>query len=177
SSIVMRFVGGLSKTGESDDNNACTNAGVVDDILSVHSANHGAVDDDGANHITHIGGFATGAGDVQSIVPEQVEKSFRPLDDRGDHFAGDVILVSANGRRQQNILCCTDTEQVVHIHDDCILCDAFPYGQIACLLPVDVRERRFGSGAVGMHHGAEVRVVSQVIRHDLAKGFRKKALV
>lgn len=99
------------------------------------------------------------------------------VDDGRDDLAGYEHLVAADGRRHEDVVHGTHAEQVVGVHDDGVLRDAFPYAQITGLFPVHVGQRRLRAGAVGMHDVAVVRVAPEYIRHDFAEGLREDAFV
>ena len=87
------------------------------------------------------------------------------------------MLVPPDGRRQQNVVGHADAQQVVGIHDDRVLRDAFPHRQVAGFPPVSVSQRRFGAGSVGMHDETRPVVARQKIRNDFTKRLGVKPLV
>ena len=60
-------------------------------------------------------------------------------------------LVSSDGTAYQNIVHCTYAQQVVGIHDKCILGNTFPYAKVAGFFPVHICQAGFRSGTIGMH--------------------------
>ena len=68
-------------------------------------------------------------------------------------------------------------EEVVGVHDERVLRDAFPHGEVARLFPVHIGEARLRSGAVGVHDVAVVGVAAEDVGDDFAEGLGEEALV
>lgn len=64
-----------------------------------------------------------------------------------------------------------DAQQVVGVHHDRVLSDAFPYRCVARLAPVGVGESRLGSRSVGVHDEACLRIARERVRDVLQKAF------
>ena len=71
---------------------------VVDDIAAFHAAGHGAVNDDGAHQVAHIGRFATSGIYTYAHLAQLGQQFVGTVDNGGDYFAWNQQLVTANGR-------------------------------------------------------------------------------
>ena len=79
------------------------------------------------------------------------------------------MLVAANGAAEQDVVDCAHAQQVVEVHHHCVDGNAFPHAKVACFFPVEVGQRRFGAGTVGVHNVAEVGVAAQNVGYDFAE--------
>ncbi len=136
--VVFGFIVGLAKGGQAHDHVSPLDFVIGDDFVPSHPAGDCAVHDNGPHQIPHIGRFASGQDDIHPVVTEHLEYFFRALDDGGDDLAGNQVFVSANGGGNQDIVDRPDTQQVVGIHDDGVLGDAFPDAQITGFFPIEV---------------------------------------
>ena len=89
----------------------------------------------------------------------------------------DKYFISSDGGRKKNVVGGSDTQKIVNVHDQRILCNAFPYGKVSCFLPVHIGQRRFCSCSVSMHHQAIGIVSCQMIGYNFTKCLREQALV
>ena len=135
------------------------------------------MNDDGTHQVAHIGGLATGGIYAYSHFAEFGKQFVRTVDDGGNHFSGHKQLVASDGARYQDIVHSTYTEQVVDVHNQRILCDAFPDGKVACLFPVHVGQAGFCSCAVCVHDITILRVTAQDIGDDFAESLREYTFV
>ena len=134
--VVALLVGGLACGRQSYDNVAWTDVCIVDYIGATHTACDGTIDDDGAHEIAYIGCLASCAIDADSHLTEFCHQFIGSVDDGRYDFAWDEHLVAPDGRADEDIIDSTHAEQVVGIHDEGILCDTFPYGEVARLAPI-----------------------------------------
>ena len=175
--VVLVFVGSLSERGETYDRAAGSDMRVIDHVASAQSGRDGAVDDDRAHQIAHVGRLAARRAYLETLIAHLLKELFRAVDDGRDDLAGDQVLVAPDRRRQQYVSGHADAQQVVGVHHDRVLSDAFPYRCVARLAPVGVGERRLGSRSVGVHDEACLRIARERVRDDFAEGFRIKALI
>ena len=177
SAIVGGFVRGLSRRREAHDDVAGTDVGIVDDVASFHATSHRAIYNNRAHQVAHIGSFAAGCVDAHAHFAQLREQLVRAVDDGTDHLAGNEHFVAANGRRHQDIVDRPDTQQIVCVHNEGILRDSFPHRQVAGLFPVEIGQTRLGSGAVGVHNVAIVRVAAEDVGNDFTESLRKQSFV
>ena len=175
--VVFLLVGGLPIAGEAHNDIACSNVGIVDHILALHAAGNGGIDDDGARQVAHIGCLAARAIHPDAHGTQFGHQLVVAVDDGADHLTGNQQLVATDGRRDEDIIDSTHTDEVVDVHDEGILCDALPDGEVARLLPVHIGQRRLGAGSIGMHDVAILGIAAQDVGDDLAESLRIEALV
>ena len=94
-----------------------------------------------------------------------------------DDFSRHEHLVSSDGARHKDIVYGSNTKQVVGVHYDSVLCNAFPYGDVAGLLPVHIGKRRLRACSVGMHYITIFRVAAQYVGYNLAECLREDTFV
>ena len=68
-------------------------------------------------------------------------------------------------------------DEVIGVHDDGVLSNAFPNGNVAGFFPIGVGQTGFGAGTVSVNDGAEVGVVGQIIGNNLTESFWEKAFI
>ena len=175
--VVLRFVGGLAAGGEAHDDVAGTDIGVVDDVAALHAAGDGAVDDDGAHEVAYVGRFAPRGVNADAHVAHLLQKFVGAVDDGGDDLAGDEHLVAADGGADKYVVDGAYAQQVVGVHDERILRDAFPHREVARFAPVHVSQARLGACAVGVHDVAVFRVAAQNVGDDFAECLGEDAFV
>ena len=100
---------------------------VINHVCTFHAASHGAVDDDRANQIAHIGRFASGGIAAYTHFAQFCQQFVRSVNNGGDYFAGDKQFVTSDSGRNKYIVYRTHTQQVVDVHDQCILGNTFPH--------------------------------------------------
>ena len=171
--IVSLLVSSLSCGRESDDDVAWSYVCVVDDIGSLHAARDGGIDDDGAHQVAYVCRLATRCVYADAHVSEFLEKLICTVDDGRDDFAWDEVLVAPDGGGDKDVIDSAYAKQVVGIHHDSVLCDAFPHTQVARLFPIHICQRRLGSRSIGVHDVAILGVASQNVGDYLAERLRE----
>ena len=175
--VVLFFVRGFAVGRESHDDVARAYVLVRYHILALHATGYGAVDDNRAHQVAHVGRLAARAVSVHAQCAQFGKQLFGAVDDGRDYFAGYQQLVAADGRRYQYVVGGTYAEQVVDVHDEGILCNAPPHAQVAGFAPVHVGQRRLGAGTVGVHDVAIVGVAAQNIGDNLTEGLGKDTFI
>ena len=175
--VVFVLVGGLTEAGEAHDDVARADVGVVDDIAALHAAGDGGIDDDGADEVAHVGRLAAGGIDADAHLAQLTQEFVGAVDDGADDFAGDEHLVAPDGGRDEDVVHGTHAQQVVGVHDEGILCNAFPDGEVTCLAPVGIGQAALGAGSVGVHDVAVLGVAAEDVWDDFAEGLREDSLV
>ena len=104
--VIFGLVGGFAVGGKAYDDVAGTDMGVVDYIGAVHTGRDGAVDDDGAYQVAHVGCLAAGQGDAYAEVAHLLQELFGAVDDSADNLARNKALVAANGAAEQDVVDC-----------------------------------------------------------------------
>ena len=176
-SVPIAFIKRLAVAGETYNHVAFLDAGIVDDVLSAHATDHGRIHNDRAHKVTNIGGLASGAPDIQAPTAPFFHQRFRALNERRNHIAWHEPLVASNGRTHQNGTGRANAQQIVNVHDEGILGDALPDGQIARLLPINPSQGALGARAIGVHHQAMFLTSRERIRHHFAECLGKQAFV
>ena len=87
------------------------------------------------------------------------------------------MLIAPYGGGYKDAIDSAHAEQVVDVHDQRILGDALPYGEVSRLAPVEVGQRGLGACAVGVHDVAVLGVTAEDVGDDLAEGLRVESLV
>ena len=124
-----------------------------------------------------VGVYATGGINAYTHFTEFGKQFVRTVDDGGDYFAGNEQLVASDGGRYQNVVYRTHTKQVVDVHNQCILCNAFPHTQVAGFLPVHIGKTGLGACSIGMHNVAILRVTAQNVGDNFAESLRENTFV
>ena len=62
---------------------------VIDHVASAQSGCDGAVDDDRAHQIAHVGRLAARRAYLETLIAHLLKELFRAVDDGRDDFAGD----------------------------------------------------------------------------------------
>ena len=177
STVVAGFVGSLSGRRKSHDDIARTDVGIINHIATFHAAGYGAVHNDGAHQIAHIGRFATGGINTHTHIAHLLQQLVGTVDDSRNHFAGNEHFVTPDGARHKDVVNCSHTQQVIGVHDESILRNAFPDGEVARFFPVHVSQARLGAGTIGVHDVAVFGVASENIGNDFAKSLWEYAFV
>ena len=134
--VVFFFIRGLSVGGKSYDDIARADIGIVYHVGTLHAAGHGRVYDDGAHQVAHIGGFASRGIYAYTHFAQFGKQFIRTVDDGGDYLARYQQFVASDSGRDQYVVYRSHAEQVVDVHNQRVLCDAFPNREVACFLPV-----------------------------------------
>ena len=79
--VVFVLVCGLSEAGEADDDVAGADVGVVDNVTALHAASDGAIDDNGADEVAHVGRLAACAVDADAHLAQLGHELIRAVDD------------------------------------------------------------------------------------------------
>ena len=79
------------------------------------------------------------------------------------------MLVSVNGRIENNVIVYAYAKEVVQVHHHRILGNATPYGNITSFFPVQIGKDTFCSSAISMHDIDMVSIAGQVIRINFTK--------
>ena len=177
STVVLRFVQRLPEGCQTDDYVARRDMTGGDHLITPQSRRNGGIHDDGANEVAHIGRFASGAAYPDAHIPQRLQHFFGSGDNCRYHLAGYAFLVAAYRRGIQDVVDSANTGQVIDIHSYGILGDAFPNRHIAGFLPVNVSQRRFCAGAVGVYDTTVFRIAGKIVRDDFAKRVGEKTLV
>ena len=175
--VVFFLVGSLPATGQTHYHVARTDVCVVYHIGPLHAAGHCAIYDDGAHQVAHIGSLTAGAIDSDAHLTHLLHQFVRAVDDGAYHFTGDKHLVASDGTAHKDVIHSTHAQQVIGVHDECILRYTLPHRQVACLAPVGIGQTALGTCAVGMHDAAVLWVASQYIGDYLAESLREHSLV
>ena len=96
--VVFLLVGGLSETCKTNDDIACCDVGIIDDIGALHSASDRGIDDDGACQVADIGRLATCSIDTNTHLTQFGHQFVVAIDDGADDFTRDEHLVTPDGR-------------------------------------------------------------------------------
>jgi len=171
--VVLRLISGLTVTRKTHDHLSARNVRIVNDIAAFGFGDEGRIYDHGAHQVAHIRCFAAGGMNFDAVFTHVRAKLFGAFDEGFDDFAGDEVFVSSDGRRQHKWPCNARAEQIVGVHHNRILGDAFPHGEVAGFTPIQVCEAAFGACAIGVHDVTIIGVVAQHIGHYLAKSFWK----
>ena len=65
--------------------------------------------------------------DLDAVLGHILAEFFGAFDDGGDDFAGNIAFIAADGAGKQEGSGYAGTNEIVGIHDDGILGNAFPY--------------------------------------------------
>ena len=175
--VVFLFIRGLAITCETHDDVARADVGVVYHVAALHAAGHGRVHDDGAHQVAHVGRLAARGIDAHAHPAQFGQQLVRAVDDGGDDLARHQQLVAPDGAGHEDVIHRAHAKQVVNVHDQGVLRDAFPHAEVARLPPVEVGQRGLGARAVGVHDVAILRVSAQYVGDNLAESPREDALV
>ena len=175
--VIAFLISGLPCAGESHNHISRADIRIVDHIAALHAASDRRVDDDGAYQVTHIGGLSTCRIDADTHLAEFCEQFVSTIDNRRDDLTRHQHLVTSDRRRYEDIIHSTHAEQIVSVHHNGILGDTFPYGEVASLLPVHIRQTRLCASTVSVHDIAILGVTSQDVGDDLAERLWEDALV
>jgi len=175
--VVAVLVGSLPRRAKADDDITRADVGIVDDVAALHAAGDGAVNDDGAHQVAHVGRLSACRPDADAHRAQLLQQLVSTIDNGRDDLAGNEQLVAPDGRADKDVVRGTHTQQVVGVHHDGVLGDAFPHAQVTGLLPVHVGQGRLRAGTVGVHDVAVGRVAAQYVGYNLAEGLWIEALV
>ena len=95
----------------------------------------------------------------------------------GDYCTVYQVFVAPNGRRQQKIVRCPDTYQVVEVHHYGILGYAVPHRNVVGFSVVHIRQSRFCASTVGVRSHTKGGVVGEVVGQNFAERPRIKPLI
>ena len=175
--IIFFFISGLSMRGKSHNDISRTDIGIVDNICTFHAACHCTVYDNSADEITYIGCFTSGGIYAYSHFTKFGQQFVCSVNDGGNYFSGDKQLVTSDSRGYKNIVNGTHTKQVVYVHDQCILCNTLPNGEISRFFPIHIGQARFGSCTISMHDITIFGVPTQNIRDYFTECLWKNSFV
>ena len=177
SAVIFFFVGGLSETGETHDDITSADVGVIDDVGTPHTAGDGAINNDGAHEVAYVSRLAPRGVDADAHAAQLSQELVGAVDDGRDNLARDEHLVAPNGAADEDVIHGPHAQQVIGVHDESVLRDAFPHAEVASLAPVGVCKAALGAGAVGVHDVAVLRVATKDVGNDLAEGLWEDAFV
>ena len=163
--------------GKSHNDISRTDIGIVDNICTFHAACHCTVYDNSADEITYIGCFTSGGIYAYSHFTKFGQQFVCSVNDGGNYFSGDKQLVTSDSRGYKNIVNGTHTKQVVYVHDQCILCNTLPNGEISRFFPIHIGQARFGSCTISMHDITIFGVPTQNIRDYFTECLWKNSFV
>src|SRR5690606_17188604 len=95
----------LTIGGQSNNNITSLNIRVINNIRPLYSSSHSPINDNGSHQITHISRFPSSGINMHSVLFHFSDKLFSSVDNGCDHLRCDQILISPNGRREQDITC------------------------------------------------------------------------
>ena len=167
--VVLLLIRGLTITCKAHDDVARTNLCVVYHVAALHAAGHGAVHDDGAYQVAHVGRLAACGIDAHAHLAQFGQQFVCAVDDGGDDLARHQQLVAPDGAGHEDVVHRAHAKQVVNVHDQGVLRDALPHREVARLLPVEIGQRGLGARAVGVHDVAILRVSAQYVGDNLAE--------
>src|SRR5205085_1536572 len=138
SAVILPVIAATSGTGESDDEIPGANQVVSDQLLFRPPGCHCAIYRNTSYHITYIGSFSAQVMDVYSETSHLFEKLVGGFDDHRKHFTGNDPLVAVDSRRKQNVVSDSRAKEVIEVHDDRILCNSLPHGNVAGFFPIEI---------------------------------------
>mmetsp|Transcript_28730 Transcript_28730/g.53874 ORF Transcript_28730/g.53874 Transcript_28730/m.53874 type:complete len:202 (+) Transcript_28730:666-1271(+) len=175
--VVVVLVAGSTGGRQCHDDVASADVGIVNHFISRHLRGHCGVNDNGSDKVAHVRRLPASENDADSVSVQLIHQACCAANDGSDHLSWDEVLIPADGTGQQDVVRDAHAQQVVQVHDQSILGDAFPDGDVARLLPVDVGQRRLRPGSIGVHHNGLRWIAGDEVRNHLAEGPREKALV
>ena len=91
------LIGGLTERGQSDDDVAGADTRIVDHIGAAHAAGDGAIDNDRAYQIAHVGRLATCGVHTDTHLTQLGQQLVCTVDNGRDHFTRDQQFVAPDG--------------------------------------------------------------------------------
>ena len=149
--VIFFLVGSLSVACQTDNHVSGLNIGVIDNVRTFHAAGHRTVNNHRTRQIADIGCLSTGAIHTDSHVAKFCHQFIVAIDDGRNDFTRNQHLIATDGARNENIVNSTHTDQVIDIHDERILCDTFPDGEVAGFFPIHVGKAGLGASTIGVH--------------------------
>mmetsp|Transcript_23581 Transcript_23581/g.68010 ORF Transcript_23581/g.68010 Transcript_23581/m.68010 type:complete len:247 (-) Transcript_23581:271-1011(-) len=142
STVVLLLVCGLPRGCQANYHIPSGDAPIVDNVAAPCPSSDSGVHDDRANKVPDICSLATRGNDLDPVTMQLSQQLLRAANDRGYDLPRDLVPVPADGAAEQDWLLAADTgtDKVVQIHDECILCDAAPDGEVTRAAPVGVRQ-------------------------------------
>ena len=140
SAVVCSFIRGLTARRKSHNHISWTYICIVNHLTALHTTSHRAIHDDCAHQIANICRFTASGINANTHFAKTLQQFVRTIDDSTDYFTRYKHLVSANSRRNQDIVYSTHAKQIVCIHNECILSNAFPHREIASLFPIHISQ-------------------------------------
>ena len=177
SAVVFFFVSSLPARRKSHNHITRLNIRIINHICTFHPAGNGAVHNNRTHQIAHIGRFTARFVNIHTHFTQICNQFACSVDDGRNHFTRNAVFIPSNGGRKQDIIRGTHANQIIHIHNQRILCNAFPHGQITRFTPIHIRQRRFCTCAVGVHNVAIFRIISQKIGYNFTKSLWIQAFV
>ena len=98
STVVLAFIGGLSRRSQANNHISSLNASVVNHIGSVHTGGNRRIHNNRTHQIPNICGLPTCAVDMNVVLGQIGDQFFRPLNNGSNNLTGDIVFVSSNGR-------------------------------------------------------------------------------
>ena len=94
--VVLLLVCCLSERSQSYDNVTRTYVGIVDNVLALHTASYGRVDNDGAYEVANVGCLAACSIYAYSHFAQFGKQLVGAIDDGRDNLARDEHLVTSD---------------------------------------------------------------------------------
>mmetsp|Transcript_20225 Transcript_20225/g.30277 ORF Transcript_20225/g.30277 Transcript_20225/m.30277 type:complete len:202 (+) Transcript_20225:808-1413(+) len=177
SSVVFGLILCLTIRRESHNYVSNGDITVIDYVRSLHSTNDSRINDDASNKISHISCFASGRYYIHSAFAEHIKNAFSSLNESFHNASRNKTFISTDCAREEYIICCSNTKQVICVHNDCVLSNSFPHRDIPSFFPVHVSQRRLCPSTVGMHNDTVLFVTTEIIWNDLAESFWEKSFI
>src|SRR5690606_18324874 len=110
SSIVFLFISSFSKRRKSDDNITFLNGMIGNNILSLHPTSNRRDQNYVTNQIANNCSLATSRICTKAYFKQFSKDIFCTINDFSNYFSWNKVLVSTNGRRQQNLIRSANTK-------------------------------------------------------------------
>ena len=175
--VVFFLISRLPVTGKSYNDIARANPCIVYHIAAFHAAGHGRIHNDGTHQVTHISRLTACGIDPHAHLAQFGQQLVRTVDDGRNNLTRHQQLIASDGRRYKDVIHRAHAKQIVNVHYQGILRDAFPHRQVARFFPIKVSEGRLGARTVGVHDVAILRVTAKYIGDNLAESPRENPLV
>ena len=116
-----------------------------------HSHHSIAVNGHCASEIAHIGGFSAAWDQVNAEITHGLHEGFAAINQGFNNLAWAISRITVDGVRDENIIGCTNANQIIQVHNDTVLGGAVKDTWVSGFLVVQLSQDRFGPTAISMY--------------------------
>lgn len=122
-----------------------------------------------AGEVANIGCFPAAWDQVNAEIAHGLHKGFAAVNQGFNNLAWAIPGITVNGVRYENVIGCTNANQVIKVHHNTVLRGAVKDSWVTRFFVVQIRQDRFGPTAIGVNDVTVIKAAAEDVGRDLAK--------